>query len=82
MTSKGRTVEGALALGERFLGKGYREIEKQGSGVFRSANNTRRFRNTESGLLGKHGDIGPHVHFEKLNLASGDVIKSIHTPLY
>jgi hypothetical protein len=82
VTSKGRTVEQALNLGERYLGKGYKEIGKPGSGVFRSSNNTRQFRITESDLLGKHGDIGPHVHFEKIDPATGDVMKNIHTPLY
>ena len=52
-------INGAL---ER-LGPGYREIAL---GIYRSADGTRQFRMTEGDLLGLHGDIGPHVHFESI----------------
>lgn len=51
----------ALKLAERILGKGYKEIAPD---VFRSADGLKQFRMTDSDILGKHGNTGPHVNFE------------------
>lgn len=48
------------------MGAGYKEIAP---GVFRSADGARQFRMTNADILGRHGDIGSHVHFEALNNA-------------
>jgi filamentous hemagglutinin len=54
----------ALEAGIRFVGPGYREIGKPGSGVFRSADGLRRFRIDDGSLAGTHAPGVPHVHFE------------------
>ncbi len=54
----------ALEAGEKFLGTGYREIGKSGSGVFRSSDGLRQFRIDTNSLLGKHNPWEPHVHLE------------------
>jgi len=53
-----------LQAGEQFLGPGYREIGKSGSGVFRSADDLRQFRIDDNSLLGKHAPGIPHGHLE------------------
>lgn len=54
----------ALDAGIRFLGPGYREIGKPGSGVFRSADGLRQFRIDDGSLAGTHAPGVQHVHFE------------------
>jgi len=54
----------ALGAGQKWLGAGYKEIAP---GVFRSADGLRQFRMTNADILGAHGNIGSHVHFEALN---------------
>jgi RHS repeat-associated protein len=78
VTSGGRTVDEALTMGQRFVGEGAQEV---GPGVFRSADETRQFRMTDADITGRHGKIGPHVHFEKFDPLTGEKIKNIHTPL-
>jgi RHS repeat-associated protein len=53
-----------LQAGEKFLGPGYREIGKPGSGVFRSADGTRQFRIDGNSLSGNHAPGVPHGHLE------------------
>lgn len=53
----------ALDAGMRFLGPGYREIGKPGSGVFRSAGGLRQFRIDDGSLVGTHAPGVQHVHF-------------------
>jgi len=77
LTSKSRTAEKGLEIGERFLGTGYKEIAP---GVFRSSDNLRQFRMTDADILGKHGKIGPHFNFEILD-ASGNFLKNYHMPI-
>jgi len=67
----------ALASAQKWLGAGYKEI---GPGVFRSADNLRQFRMAPTDLLGKHGTIGSHVHFEALN-DFGKVVENLHLPV-
>lgn len=52
----------ALEIGEKFLGKGYKEI---GNGRFVSEDGTRVFRMGNNDITGKHGG-GPHVNLETL----------------
>ena len=79
LLAKTRTVNKALALAERFLGKGYTEIAP---GVFRSADRLRQVRMTDSDILGAHGKIGPHFNFEiyiPQNLRKP--VKNYHVPI-
>jgi hypothetical protein len=77
VTGKARTPEQILNLAEKFLGKGYKEID---TGVFRSLNELKQFRMTASDLLGKKFNNIPHVHYEWLDNAD-DVIKNYHIPI-
>ena len=63
----------ALEVGEKFLGPGYKEIGKAGSGVFR--NGQRQFRIDANSLLGKHKPWESHIHLETFKL--GDKHPSI-----
>jgi RHS repeat-associated protein len=75
LTSKARTAEKGLEIGGRFLGNGYREIAP---GVFRSADNLRQFRMTDSDILNNT----PHFNFEIFgpnNLRTP--IKNYHMPI-
>ena len=58
------TSDGLLQAGGKFLGPGYKEIGKQGSGVFRSADGTRQFRIDGNSLAGSHAPDVPHGHLE------------------
>jgi hypothetical protein len=58
------TVDEALEAGEKFVGPGYKEIGKSGSGVFRSADGTSQFRMDSGSLSGSHPPNKPHVHLE------------------
>ncbi|MBL7914759.1 MAG: hypothetical protein JNL49_06900 [Bacteroidia bacterium] len=77
LTTKARTAERGLEIGERFLGPGYKEIAP---GVFRSTNELKQFRMTDSDILGKKGKIGPHFHFEFLD-DYGNYLKNYHMPI-
>lgn len=77
LTSKARTAERGLEIGQRFLGTGYKEIAP---GVFRSSDNLRQFRMTDADILGKHGNIGPHFNFEILD-AYGNFLRNYHMPI-
>jgi len=70
----------ALRLGEAWLGTGFREIGAPGSGVFRSADGLRQFRMTTSDIIGAHGSIGGHVHFE--SIVNGAVVENNHIPVF
>ena len=58
------TADEALTAGERWVGQGYAELGKPGSGVFRSMDGTRQFRMDASSLMGSHAPGVPHVHLE------------------
>ncbi len=58
------TSSKALEMGEKFLGKGYKETVHK-SGRYISADGERVFRMGETDILGLHGG-GPHVNFETL----------------
>ena len=71
----------ALAAGEKWLGKGYKEVGPKGSGVFRSADGTRQFRMTASDLdssgHGAKSGLGSHIHFESLD-SHGNIVENLH----
>jgi hypothetical protein len=58
------SADEVLAAGEKFVGKGYREIGQPNSGVFRSADGQRQFRMDNNSLEGNHAPNVPHVHLE------------------
>ena len=60
------TEDEALEAGRKWLGEGYREIGRPGSGVYRSADGLRQFRIDDNSLLGRHNPYKPHVHLEKV----------------
>jgi RHS repeat-associated protein len=71
----------ATRAGQQFVGPGATEIAP---GIWRAPNPTghgfRQFRMTNADILGNHGNIGPHVHFESLN-AAGVVTENLHVPV-
>jgi hypothetical protein len=67
----------ALGAAQRWLGTGYKEIAP---GVYRSGDALRQFRMTTSDLVGAHGKLGPHIHFEALD-AQGVVLENLHVPV-
>ncbi len=75
--ASGLKPDEALSAAERWLGPGYRQIAP---GIYRSADNLRQFRIVTSDLVGAHGTIGPHIHFEALN-ELGAVVENLHVPL-
>jgi hypothetical protein len=56
------SADEALAAGQRWVGEGYTELGKPGSGVFRSADGLRQFRMDGDLLMGNHAPGVPHVH--------------------
>ena len=79
LTAKARTAEQGLEIGQKFLGKGYKEIAP---GVFRSADELRQFRMTTGDILGSHGKIGPHFNFEIFNPSNlNKAVTNYHMPL-
>lgn len=70
-----------LKAGEKFLGAGYREIGKSGSGVFRSADGTRQFRIEEGSLSGSHKPGVPHGHLEVYKPGANKPSTNNHIPL-
>lgn len=75
------TDEG-LAAGQKYLGSGYREIGKPGSGVFHSADGTREFRIDAGSIAGSHPPSVPHVHFGVKESATGKYITNNHVPYF
>ncbi|MCF6283596.1 MAG: hypothetical protein L3K26_00165 [Candidatus Hydrogenedentes bacterium] len=78
VVSRPRTTDQALNTGHRFVGD---SPDHLAPGVYRSQDGTRQFRLTDSDIQGNHGQVGPHVHFEKFDPLTGDKTKNIHTPL-
>jgi len=75
----GETVAGtALTQAEKWLGPGYKEIAP---GVYRSADGTRQFRMTTSDLMGSHGNIGSHVHFETIGPDGRTITENSHVAI-
>lgn len=74
------TAAEALTAGEKFLGPGYTEIGKPGSGVFRSADGLRQFRIDSNSIAGNHPPNVPHVHFETYPPGGNKPITNNHVP--
>ncbi len=74
------TTDEALAAGQKFLGIGYKEIGKPGSGVFHSADGKREFRIDSGSISGAHAPGVPHVHFGVKNPETGKYISNNHVP--
>jgi len=76
------SADEALAAGQRWVGEGYVELGKPGSGVFRSADGLQQFRIDGNSLLGNHAPGVPHVHLE--TYAPGARVPSVnnHIPFW
>ena len=72
------TPDEALDAGQKFLGKGYTEIGKPGSGVFRSGD--RIFRIDMNSLKGLHSPNVSHFHLEILDSAGLRIVNN-HIPI-
>ena len=70
----------SLAAGQKYLGSGYKEIGKPGSGVFHSADGAREFRIDRGSLNGAHAPGVPHVHFGVKDPETGKYISNNHVP--
>jgi filamentous hemagglutinin len=72
----------ALDTGHEYLGPGYRQLGKPDSGVFRSADNLRRFRIDNGSIQGTHEPNVPHVHLERLDPVNPKrVLSNNHVPI-
>jgi RHS repeat-associated protein len=74
------TADQALSAGEKWVGPGYTEIGKPGSGVFRSADGARQFRIDNGSITGAHNPGVPHVHLETISPGSKVPIANNHIP--
>jgi Pretoxin HINT domain len=73
------TADEALSAGQKWVGPGYTEIGKPGSGVFQSSDGLRRFRIDSGSLAGSHNPGVPHVHLETVS-PSNVVTTNNHIP--
>ena len=71
-----------LKAGEKFVGSGYKEIGKPGSGVFRSADGTRQFRIDNGSLTGNHKPGVPHGHLEVYKPGATKPTVNNHIPFF
>ena len=71
-----------LQAGEQFVGPGYKEIGKSGSGVFRSVDGTRQFRIDNSSLSGSHAPGVPHGHLETYAPGATRPTTNNHIPFF
>ncbi|MEH2294027.1 polymorphic toxin-type HINT domain-containing protein [Nostoc sp.] len=72
----------ALDTGISFLGPGYTEIGRPGSGVFRSKDGLRQFRIDSNSIQGLHNPNVPHVHFETFSPTNTRIsITNNHVPI-
>jgi len=76
------SADEALSAGEAFVGPGYREIGKPGSGVFRSEDGLRQFRMDSNSIEGYHSPNEPHVHFETYVPESTRPVSNNHVIIY
>jgi RHS repeat-associated protein len=73
------TTDELLTAGEKFLGSGYSEIGKSGSGVFRSADGLRQFRIDSGSISGAHRPNVPHGHFQLFTIDNVPLVNN-HVP--
>jgi hypothetical protein len=76
------SADDLLEAGQKFLGSGYKEIGKPGSGVFRSADGTRQFRIDNSSISGNHAPGVSHGHFELYELGATKPTVNNHVPFF
>jgi len=69
-----------LDAGTEFLGAGYTEIGKSGSGVYRSADGTQQFRIDNNSIQGNHAPNVPHGHLETYVQGAAKPIANNHIP--
>lgn len=74
------TSDEAVVAGMQFLGAGYKEIGKPGSGVYHSADGTKEFRSDSGSISGAHAPGVSHVHFGVKNPETGKYISNNHVP--
>lgn len=74
------TTDEALSAGQKYLGPGYREIGRPGSGVFHSADGTKEFRIDSGSISGAHAPGVPHVHFGVKDPVTGKYVSNNHVP--
>lgn len=74
------TTDEALSAGQKYLGPGYREIGRLGSGVFHSADGTKEFRIDLGYISGAHAPGVPHVHFGVKDPVTGKYVSNNHVP--
>jgi len=74
------TADELLKADKDFLGQGYREIGKPGSGVFRSADGTRQFRIDGNSLSGNHAPGISHGHLETCAPGATKPLTNNHIP--
>jgi hypothetical protein len=74
------SADEALEAGQRWLGRGYREIGEPNSGVFRSADGARQFRIDNGSIQGAHPPGVAHVHLERVAPDGRTIIANNHIP--
>lgn len=74
------TSDELLQAGEEFLGPGYKELGKPGSGVFRSADETRQLRIDNGSITGSHDPYVPHGHMELFSPGASKPYTNNHIP--
>ncbi len=79
-SSQTLTSSEALQSGIDFLGEGYTEIGKPGSGVYRNTVNgqIRQFRMDNNSICGNHAPNQPHVHLEIIDPVTNKPISNNH----
>jgi hypothetical protein len=73
------TAAEALEAGEEWVGPGYKEVGKPGSGVFQSADGSRQFRIDPTSIAGQHAPGVPHFHLELLGPGGRPIVNN-HIP--
>jgi len=76
------SADDPLKAGEKFVGSGYKEIGKSGSGLFRSADGTRQFRIDTGSLTGAHKPGVPHGHLEIYKPGAAKPTVNNHIPFF
>ncbi|EUC19016.1 RHS repeat-associated core domain containing protein-containing protein [Burkholderia sp. BT03] len=74
------TSDQLLDAGTEFLGAGYTEIGKSGSGVYRSTDGTRQFRIDNNSIQGNHAPNVPHGHLETYAPGAAKPTANNHIP--
>lgn len=76
LTEKRRVIRNISHARNKFLGHDHVQVSP---GKWRNRAGTRQFRAKANNIHGRHGNIGPHVHFEFWR-HDGVVTKNVHVP--